>query len=892
MRYHSLWNDLTGMRLFAFFLLHFTILFAIVQFLVFKDYYISGKSFIHNLDGFASNYSAMVNNSKALRNFFTADNKFDFSTIPVRPCISFSIFSFLAALFPIESQEYVYDLLIIFKIYLAGISFSVLGFYFNQKPMPIMIGSISYCFCGFSLLFCLQQPNFYGSLIIMPLFVIGTEEILKGKKAFLFIILVFLALASSVYLSLNYALLIMIYYLLRYFISYNDHTLKSFFKSFGKLVASGLTGIMLSGLFILPYAYVIMHMGSSRIGRTVPNLLYYSIEYYRSFVSDYSLIISNNLQEGSLGLSILATPCIITLFSERKKNRFLKILFIILSVMLLIPLFGYVFSGFNNIVNRWCFAYSLSISAVIMFAIPSFINMPIKKKSVVCAGTMLYGILAFLLSGQNESLTLLVFLLIFIIAELMISFIMRSKTDFKKSLSLTILTISACLTPMIGLGFRQSDLPAYIDNGQAFAILNNGQYASIAMSNTVKNDKEAYYRVNGSSIFWYTMASAPGYGLNGTSYYSSFYYPEYMAFLKVLEMIQRGAMNYNLGLDARAVPLTLTGVRYHAARTSDSPVYPYGFTEKDSIVNGESTDVILQNDNYLPIGFTYDKYITKSAYESLSTLDKQDVMLRSVYLETTPSKLKEDSDIHPSAKKLNYRIKEADGVILTDNAITVNREKAHITLEFDGIPGEETYIRFSNLKLTENCSSKELYLYTKADGKINHTRFLREDYVYYGGFDSQLLCLGSNKDGIRLCTVYFTNKGTYSIDELQIWSQNMSDYKENIERLKSESLNDVTIDRNGFSGNIKTSTDKFLCFTLPYDSGWNCYIDGKKAQIIKANIGFMGVELPEGTHKIDMVYRLPLLTEGIAISLAGIIPLIAIIVLDKRKAKTIIQSDK
>ena len=833
----------------------------------------------------------MVNNSRALRSFFNAETKFDFSTFPVRPGINFSIFNFLAALFPMESQELVYDLLIILKIYLSGCTFSILGFYFKQKPAPILIGSIAYAFCGFSLLFCFQQPSFYVTLIILPLFIIGTEEILKGKQSFLFIILVFISLASNVYLAYDYALLVIIYFLLRYFFSYNDRTAKSFFRCFGKLLISGITGILLSGLFLLPYAYGIMHMDAARIGRSVPNLLYYPVEYYRSFLTDYSLIISNNLNEGSLGFSVLAIPCLITLFAERKNKLFLKVLFILLSIMLLIPFFGYLFSGFNNLVNRWCYAYSLCVSVIIMFTIPAFMDMTLKKKSAVMTGTVALSAIALFLSEKNENFVVLILLITFTVSELIINLLLRSKPQLLKPFSLAILIVLACISPVAGRSFRQDELPAFLDKNQALNYITGGQYASLSKSNAVTASTEDYYRVNGSSIMWYTMSSAQGFGLNGTSFYSSFYYPEYMSFLRELEMTQRGAMNYNLGLDARAVPLTLAGVKFHAARVSDSPVYPYGFTETDRIANGENTDVILQNDHYLPIGFTYDKYISKSVFESLSPLDKQDVMTRSVYLETEPSHLAEDTDYLPTSKNLIYKIIESDGVEMNGNTFRVNREKGHITLEFDGIPGEETYVRFSNLKLTEECLNKDLYLYTKADGKINFTRFLKDDYVYYGGYDNQMICLGSNKEGIKTCTLYFIDKGVYSIDDIQILSQSMSDYPARMEQLKSESLKDVTITRSGFSGNITTSSERFLCFTLPYDAGWKCYVDGAEAQIIKANIGFFGVELPKGEHKIEMVYRIPLLNEGIVMSVAGIVLLIPITATEIRKHKKV-HSDK
>ena len=87
------------------------------------------------------------------------------------------------------------------------------------------------------------------------------------------------------------------------------------------------------------------------------------------------------------------------------------------------------------------------------------------------------------------------------------------------------------------------------------------------------------------------------------------------------------------------------------------------------------------------------------------------------------------------------------------------------------------------------------------------------------------------------------------------------------------------------------SSDKLLCFTLPYDEGWNCYVDGKKSEIVKANIGFMGIELPEGEHQIQMVYHMPLLKEGLIMSIAGFILLIVVATTDRLKSKAV-HSDK
>ena len=113
----------------------------------------------------------------------------------------------------------------------------------------------------------------------------------------------------------------------------------------------------------------------------------------------------------------------------------------------------------------------------------------------------------------------------------------------------------------------------------------------------------------------------------------------------------------------------------------------------------------------------------------------------------------------------------------------------------------------------------------------------------------------------------------------------MSDYSERMEKLRSEAMNDIVISKTGFTGNIKTSSARFLCFTLPYDAGWSCYVDGKKSEILKANIGFFGVELPEGEHKVELVYSMPWLKEGTAMSVAGVVLMILIAAYDLKKAQ-------
>ncbi len=45
-----------------------------------------------------------------------------------------------------------------------------------------------------------------------------------------------------------------------------------------------------------------------------------------------------------------------------------------------------------------------------------------------------------------------------------------------------------------------------------------------------------------------------------------------------------------------------------------------------------------------------------------------------------------------------------------------------------------------------------------------------------------------------------------------------------------------------------------LMTTIPYSENWAVTVDGKKVESIKLMGGFLGVEMSEGDHKIEMKY--------------------------------------
>ena len=116
-------------------------------------------------------------------------------------------------------------------------------------------------------------------------------------------------------------------------------------------------------------------------------------------------------------------------------------------------------------------------------------------------------------------------------------------------------------------------------------------------------------------------------------------------------------------------------------------------------------------------------------------------------------------------------------------------------------------------------------------------------------------------------------------------------YSERVERLREEPLKNIEISSNQISGTVDLSTDKVLCLTVPYENGWEVYVDGKKTDILRANYAFMGLRLSAGHHEILFKYNVPYLLEGSIVSLICVLITVMIIIVEKRNRKMVEPSE-
>ena len=152
----------------------------------------------------------------------------------------------------------------------------------------------------------------------------------------------------------------------------------------------------------------------------------------------------------------------------------------------------------------------------------------------------------------------------------------------------------------------------------------------------LKGKDKGFFRVNkdytsGPAIHTsFNDAKAQGYF--GTMSYYSFNQKYYIHFLEETEVIHKGnesESRWAPGLSGRPLLQIFGSIKYNLSKSPKPGFMQMGY---DSII--QVGDVkILQNHYFLPLGFSYDKFIPFSKYQKLSTLQKELVLLQAVVAE-------------------------------------------------------------------------------------------------------------------------------------------------------------------------------------------------------------------------------------------------------------------
>jgi uncharacterized membrane protein YfhO len=162
---------------------------------------------------------------------------------------------------------------------------------------------------------------------------------------------------------------------------------------------------------------------------------------------------------------------------------------------------------------------------------------------------------------------------------------------------------------------------------------------------------------------------------------------------------------------------------------------------------------------------------------------------------------------------------------------------------------------------------------------------------------SQIVDLGEFAKGDKVkVELKLYNVGDYNTDYDNLYVSQESDcffffsnyeaQNEALDRLHSAAIEIEDFSNTMIKGKINLPEGQELILTtIPYDEGWNCYIDGKKVEITRALGSLIAIESTAGEHEIELRYMPKCYVVGFIVSGVGIVSFAGIIVYTVIKKK-------
>lgn len=719
----------------------------------------------------------------------------------------------------------------------TGLCSCFMNVFLNYKygtKLSNLIFSLSYALMGFTTVYYFN--NMWLDIIYMtPLVIMGIDKLIDGNSKF-YIITLCLAILFNFYIAYMLCIFCVIYFLYKIFIKYKLKDFKKYKKILFKFIICSIVSALIASFLLIPALLNLSEIFRFPLDKSLLNINFTNIfNDFISKIASKSYIGSHNYTS-MLGrvrpVLYVSLFCLLLTFLyffnkeikiKEKILTFCVISFFLLSFLIPhLQLFWQAFSFPNGYIDRFSFLYTFFIIYI------SARNFYTQKKIKLIYFLLFFSL--YLLTSlyvNNYSYIFLskenIFLSVLIMTVYIIFYFIYNYNIFKKKYMKILIFI--ILSFELILNYSETLITLNVFNFEP-------NYSSFSNNcNKLNNLEENFYRIDGDYYFNFLDSYTCNYYGIKTSL-STNDNNIYKFFKK-----NGGSLTYtSIFYSLNNLPIldSLLGVKYIASKNKlDDSLYVFqnNFIYKSN--NKNQTAYIYKNPYALSLG-----YLINSNYEEIyNNLNKSN-----------------------SFESLNTIIKSLSG-INEDVLVPLKKEK----------------INNQNYKFYVDKKSKYIYISTKYDVSINYDTY---GSIYIN--DKDVLLLDSENIGLsKINNNYYNSEislkiqnSSNKINDVYLYYFNIDSFKKAINILKENELKNVMIDKNTVSGNIKTSKDSIMFLSIPYDKGFNIYVDGKKVNYNKTIDGFISFEIKKGKHNIYIKYHSKYFVLGSIISVITLISLI------------------
>ncbi len=904
----------------------YTVMFAAVSLLMFFYFPLYHKGFIWQQDGLKQHYNGLLYYSRYLKNIVsTLINegrliipKWDFSIGYGSDIITtlhyYAIgdpLTLLSFFVPLSLMEFFYAFLFFLRAYIGGLGFSLLSLERGNKRFSTLIAALIYCFSAFGLVLGLMHGIFMVPVCYFPWIIYGIDRVFREKSGAVFILSTAAAAAANFYFFYMEIFLAVLYSLHLFWTRKKERaSLQEKLKLLFKFLIYGLDAFLLSAVSLLPVLSVMFTSERFSAEKYVPVL--YSLKHYLQLIACF-MVTRRGGNWTLMGYTVTGALAVLLICSEKnpgEERKGIRYRFLTLTLFAMIPAFGYMLNGFAYVVNRWTFAYALSVAAVTAAVLPEASDLQGERKDRLLRLLIPLCLLSAAFFFVRNEEALLSWLLLLMMVLILIS--VKRQEKHIKAIILVFTLISLSLNGWNLYSTAEADyLDEFLPFHEADRRLNDSVPSDIL--NSTGDDSFFRTEIRGLDT---TQNSSIQTGFRGTQFYFSLTSPYISDFINSLYFNCPKDYDYD-GVESRAGLEGLAAVKYFIAGKDSKWQVPAGFIEVPERDGIPENAVLYKNENALPLGFGTDKIIKLSDFDGSKVTGRQSALLTgAVVSDEDAAELKnkgfQETVFTDDSEDALLNITPEGDMDYSDNSFTVRRN-ATVTVTFEGRPDSENYLFFKGLEF-EGFKEREKYerawggltpyeqakvmdknttdgrpsvssLMVSAGGNSQIIEFYNKRNDYYCGRKNFLINLGETEGGEQQAIISFREAGVYSFEALEVRSQKVSSITERLNKLKEAPLKDIEVKGDRVSGSFSADSDRLIILSIPYSRGWRAYVDGEREKLFRADLMYMALPVSKGEHRIVLEYETPFLKTGGIMGIFGILLFIIVIIAEKRYDK-------
>lgn len=520
---------------------------------------------------------------------------------------------------------------ILLALYIKTICTAYFAFlYFRKMHLPdqlCVLGGLLYAFSSYYI--CnLFYFHFCEPLMLFPLLLIALEKIIRDEPrcCFWLAIATFAVIFINFYFAVSTLILGLIYFIAR-LLAEKRLTVSVVCRAFGSVGV----GIMTASVVLLPV--ILHHSGASRahVSLSVGTLLGYEFGNIGGMLAQIlpmlRALIMVKTSEGAHAFNvsnddIRSTECFLPVFGVmfaaiyvwRRRKDWLSILIVVLIVMYLTPLNG-IFTLYSTpYYTRWLYGLSLLLILATLRVMNN--GAPVRRKAYAlylgtCTALLGLSVACDMIDAHSNGIDILDFnsLKIFEIAAFVINMILLGGWCMSarcRRYALLMVSVSAALhlSGFTYFNFGTSDPKVIVCNKSDMS----NMWGAARPYSSASRPAEMHYRTdhvtclrNFSMVYdkpgLYCFNSSMNVKLTGLKRF-------------ILGNLYVPSLTNTKSRESVAALLSIRDVYYSPDSIGADTGYKYGL----SLRNSDSRYVLYTFDHYIPMGFTYDNYITESEF--------------------------------------------------------------------------------------------------------------------------------------------------------------------------------------------------------------------------------------------------------------------------------------